>query len=163
MSTEYLPIANTTSSAPGKTPELSCTSLAGEECMDARKAGLLQRLLSAAYYQLLVWVYPHPLQRAVLREFRSLILRIQILRRTKLHEAGNLRNPRLFSHAREYPPSCNCELACIRDTRAMLAKHHWATALDQALFWEGWDMGARAHHCKGGNSCCCNRGKGNTA
>jgi hypothetical protein len=85
------------------------------------------------------------------------------LRKTNLHIAGNLRNPRLFLHTIEYPPSCECELACIRDTRSMLAKHPWATALDQTLFWEGWDMGATAHHCKGGNSCCCKRQTGSTA
>lgn len=163
MSIENPPIEHTTSSAHDTTHEQFCTSSDQAAQMGVRKEGFLQRLLGAAYYQLLVWVYPHPLQRAVLREFRSLILRIQILRKTKLHEAGNLRNPRLFSHAIEYPPSCNCELACIRDTAAMLAKHPWATALDQALYWEGWDMGAKAHHCTGGNSCCCNRGKGNTA
>lgn len=163
MSIKALPIEHTTSSAADKTSDQSCTSSDPAEQTNVHKEGILQRLLSAAYYRLLVWAYPRPLQRAVLREFRSLISRIQILRRTKLHEAGNLRNPRLFSHATEYPPSCACELACIRDTEAMLAKHPWATALDQALYWEGWDMGARAHHCTGGNSCCCNRGRGNTA
>jgi hypothetical protein len=123
----------------------------------------LQRLQSAAFSQCLRLLYRHPLQCAILLEFRSLLLRIRTLRETKLYEPGNLRNPRLFLHATEYPPSCECEIACIRDTRSMLAKRPWATALDQVLFWEGWDMGARAHHCTGGTSCCCTESKGSRA
>lgn len=143
-------------------PEQPCT-FAGEQT-DAHKATFLQRLQSAAYYRLLALVYPHRLLRAILWEFRSLFLRIQILRKTKLYVPGNLHNPRLFFHASEYPPSCECEIACIRDTGVMLAKHPWATALDQALFLEGWDMGASAHSCRtDGDSCCCKRSKDNTA
>jgi len=139
-------------------PEQSCTFVG--ERTDAHKATFLQRLLSAAFYRLLVAIYHQRLLRAVLLEFRSLFLRIQILRRTKLYAPGNLRNPRLFFHAREYPPSCECEIACIQDTGAMLSKNPWATALDLALFWEGWDMGASAHLCrKNGSSCCCKRSK----
>jgi hypothetical protein len=163
VSTRNFITENKTLSAARRTPQQPCTSQGTAEQTSAHKEGFRQRFLSAAYYQLLVWLYPHPLLRAVLLEFRSLILRIQILRKTKLHLAGSLRNPRLFLHATEYPPSCECELACIRDTRLMLAKHPWATALDQALFWEGWDMGAISHHCRGGSSCCCNRETGNTA
>lgn len=131
--------------------------LSQAEEKNARKPTILQRFLSAVYFRLLVWIYPHHLGRAILLEFRSLILRIQILRETKLHVPGKLRNPRLYFHARQYPPSCKCELACIRDTEIMLANYPWATVLDQALFWEGWNMGARFHRCRGGNPCCCNR------
>ena len=163
MSTAKPITENKTLSVAGLTLEQSGTSSGLAEGTDAHKEGFLQRLLSAVFYRLLVWVYPYWLPRAVLWEFRSLVLRIQTLHRTKLHVPGKLRNPRLYFHAKEYPLSCECEIACIRDTEAMLANHPWATALDQALYWEGWDMGAKAHHCTGGNSCCCNRGKGNTA
>jgi hypothetical protein len=139
------------------------SSLNQEAHTDAHTVTLLRRLQSAAFAQCLRFVYQRPLQRAILLEFRSLFLRIEMLRETKLYEPGNLRNPRLFLHATEYPPSCECEIACTRDTRSVLSKHPWATALDQVLFWEGWDMGARAHRCKGGTSCCCTEHKGNRA
>jgi hypothetical protein len=157
VSTRNVFNANRMLSAADSTPEQSCTSSGRAEQTYVRKGGFLQRLLSAGFSRLLALLYHRRFQRAILLEFRSLILRIQTLRNTKLHEPGRLRNPRLFSHATEYPPSCECEIACIRDTRSMLAKHPWATALDQALFWEGWDMGARTHHCRGGKSCCCKR------
>ena len=159
-----LSIENKNESTADSIPEQSGTSfdLAGET--DVHKEGLLQRFQSAAYYRLLLLVYAYRLPRAILLEFRSLILRIQILRRTKLHEPGNLHNPRLFFHAKEYPPSCECEIACIRDTGVALAKHPWATVLDRALFLEGWDMGASAHSCRNQNGpCCCKRSKDNTA
>jgi len=157
-----VPNVSTNVLSAGLAPEKSeWTSVKG---MGDRTVGFRQRLQSEAYYQLLRLVYPHKLLRAILLEFRSLILRIQILHKTKLYLPGKLQSPRLFWHAIEYPPSCKCEIAYIRDTRAMLSKHPWATFLDEALFGEGWEMGARAHSCRReGSPCCCNRSKGSMA
>src|SRR5208283_3008980 len=125
------------------------------EQTDDHREGFLARCLSAGFHKLIVLTYAHPLQYAVLLEFRSLILRIQTLRRTKLYKPNSLRSARLISHANEYPFSCECQAACSRDITEVYANHPWATALDKALFLEGWDKGARTHHCGGGNPCCC--------
>jgi hypothetical protein len=80
-----------------------------------------------------------PLTREIVRELRSLCGRIRTICATKLYRSGVSFGP--LGIGQDTDQSRNT-YACIRDTRRIASRYHWATTSDYSLMVEAWNAGA---------------------
>ncbi len=123
-------------------------SLTTDEKSEFRTVGLAHNLLrklrrGAPNASLCVGqagLYQASLARAILREIRSLVLRIREIRRTQLHRRGILLDPlrhRASLEVRERASAC-----CSEDMRNLYASRPLTTLIEAELFVRGWEAGA---------------------
>jgi hypothetical protein len=100
------------------------------------------RLRASAVRFLLNFLDQHPLLQGFLLEFRSLVHRMKLRRKTPLDADSLVFGPYFEKSLDGYSGVCRRTLACMRDTERFVTNRPWVTTIDAQMFVDAWEQGA---------------------